>query len=277
MKNINIAFIGAGNLTRAIVGGLIIDKFDSQRLWVSNPSQTKLDFFSNQFGIHTTLDNCQAVKQADVVILAAKALRIPGICEEIKNSLSHHPLIISVAVGTTNLLLDKWLGSQYSIVRAIPNTPAVVGAGATGLYACSRVSEDQKNMAEAIFRSVGMSVWVEEENQLDWVCAVSGCGPGYMFLIMESIEEAVAKIGLVRKDWRLLIAQTMLGAARLALESDQSLAELRQHVASPKGTTEQAIRVLEEGKLRQLLAGAIEAAVHRAKEIEKLLTSSSES
>lgn len=273
MKNNRIAFIGAGNLTRAIVEGLIIDKFNPKNIWVANPSQPKLDFFATNYGVHTTLDNCQ-VLDADVVLLAAKSMKIPEICRQIKDSIkANQPLIISVAVGATHALLKKCLGEETAIVRAIPNTPAMVGAGATGLFAAPSVTSEQKNQAEEIFRAVGLTLWVEEEEQLDVLCAVSGCGPGYLFLVMEAIESATANLGLPEKYLRLLIAHTMLGAARLALESNQSLAELRQQVASPNGTTERAIKVLEEGKIRQLLADAIKAVIARTKEMEKILKS----
>ncbi len=273
MNNANITFVGAGNIARALISGLLAAGYDPQKIWATNPSLDKLDFFRQNFGIHTTQNNQEGVSYADIVILSVKTTVLAEVCKEIKELIAKKcSLVISIAVGPTDHLLQKWLGPHCTIVRAIPNVPALVGAGVTGLYAGENVRSVDRDLAEAIFRAVGVTLWVKEENQLDLICGISSSGPAYIFLIMESMEEAATKMGLSQKTARLLIAQTLLGSSRLALESEQSLVQLRKHVTSPKGTTEQALKVLEEGKIRQLLAEAIQAAVDRAKEITQLLT-----
>jgi pyrroline-5-carboxylate reductase len=272
MSNAVIAFAGSGNLTQALITGLLSNQYDPQKIWAADPDREKLQVLSQRFGVKTTQNNLEAIQQADVVLLAVKPVHLQTLCTEIKALvLQRRPLVISVAAGATIALLEKWLGSYATIVRAMPNTPAMVGAGATGLYADSAVTTAQKELAEVIFRAVGMTVWAADENQLDLICAVSGCGPGYIFLIMEAIEEAARQKGMNAQRSRLLTAQTFLGAAKLALESDHPLAELRRQVTSLKGATEKAVQILEQGGIRSLLADAIEGAAERCSEIAKEL------
>lgn len=268
MNNTAIAFLGAGNLTQALIAGLLYNQYDPKKIWASNPSTEKLDSLKQQFDVHTAQDNLQAIAQADVVVLAVKPVHIPALCAEIKAAiLQRRPLIISVAAGVTVALLEKWLGADTAIIRVMPNTPATVGSGATGLYAGRAAAPTQKDLAEMIFRTVGITLWMEEEDQLDVICAVSGCGPGYIFLIMESIAATAQQLGLPEAVARLLTAQTFLGSARLALESSLSLTELRRQVTSPKGATEQIVQKLEQGGIRDLLSAAIESAVQRCAQI----------
>jgi pyrroline-5-carboxylate reductase len=180
-------------------------------------------------------------------------------------------LIISIAAGVREASLDRWLGGNASIVRCMPNTPALVKTGATALHANNRVSPEQKSMAEAILRAVGVAVWVEQEELLDAVTALSGSGPAYFFLFMEAMEDAATELGLDKATARLLTQQTALGAARIAIESDDGPAELRRRVTSPGGTTEKAIEIFEGGSLRRLVLEAMKAANARAAELSKQL------
>ncbi|WP_243470187.1 pyrroline-5-carboxylate reductase, partial [Coxiella burnetii] len=221
-------------------------------------------------GVHTTQDNRQGALNADVVVLAVKPHQIKMVCEELKDILSETKiLVISLAVGVTTPLIEKWLGKASRIVRAMPNTPSSVRAGATGLFANETVDKDQKNLAESIMRAVGLVIWVSSEDQIEKIAALSGSGPAYIFLIMEALQEAAEQLGLTKETAELLTEQTVFGAARMALETEQSVVQLRQFVTSPGGTTEQAIKVLESGNLRELFIKALTAAVNRAKELSK--------
>ncbi len=177
------------------------------------------------------------------------------------------PLVISIAAGIRTPDLARWLGADTAIVRAMPNTPALVQSGATGLFANAHVRDQQRDLAETILRAVGLTLWVEQEDQLDLVTALSGSGPAYFFLVMEALQEAASKLGLPAETARLLALQTAFGASRMALESDEDAAALRQRVTSPGGTTEQALRVLEEGGLRNLMEQALTAAARRSREL----------
>ena len=180
-------------------------------------------------------------------------------------------LVVSIAAGISQDSLAEWLGNDMAIVRCMPNTPALVRTGATGLHANSRVNAEQKDLAENILRSVGIALWVDHESELDAVTAVSGSGPAYYFLLMEAMEQTALELGLSESTARLLIQQTALGAAKIALESHETPSELRQRVTSPGGTTQQAIKTFEEGGFSQLVSKALHAARDRSIEMSKEL------
>jgi pyrroline-5-carboxylate reductase len=180
-------------------------------------------------------------------------------------------LIISIAAGVREQFLQQWLGGEVSLVRTMPNTPAMIQAGATVLHAGPAVNEEQRNLAESIMRSVGLTRWVDEEDELDAVTALSGSGPAYFFLVMEAMEAAGVELGLDAETARLLTMQTALGAARMAMESRDSPALLRERVTSPGGTTESALQTFEDGDLRGLIKRALGSAHTRSKELSDLL------
>lgn len=265
METKNITFVGAGNMARAIIVGLLGMGYAPEKLTVSNPSKEKLDVFQQSFGVNVTSDNHEAVQDADVVVLSVKPHILPRVCEELKASfLKNQPLIISIAAGISTELLFRWLDPSLPIIRAMPNTPAAVSAGATGLFAADEVNDEQKDQAEALFRAVGVTVWVDTERHIDLITAISGSGPAYYFFVMEAMQETAARLGLSAEDARLLSLQTVLGAARMAMESQHDVSELRRSVTSPNGTTEAAIHVFESGNLKQLFNDAIQAAFDRA-------------
>lgn len=271
--NQTIAFIGAGNMARSLIGGLIADDYPAQAIIATDPLDSQRHALQQQFGIQTHSDNHQAVKQADVVVLAVK----PQIMHDVATDLAaiiqqHQPLVVSIAAGIRAATLDEWLGGQTAVVRCMPNTPALLQAGATGLYANSRVSAEQHQTAESIMRAVGLTIWVENETLLDSVTALSGGGPAYFFLVIEALENAGVAMGLERNQARLLALQTAFGAAKMALESDESPATLRTQVTSPKGTTEQAISTLQDGGLEALFTEALKAARGRCEELSNLLS-----
>lgn len=260
-----ITFIGAGNMGASLIGGLIQHGHPANRLMAADPSTEKLAELSTQFHLHTTTDNLEAVHHADVVILAVKPQAMHAVLTPLTGALqAKKPLVISIAAGLRESTLQAWMGGNLPIVRAMPNTPALIGHGATGLYANTFVTNAAHDLAESILRAVGITVWVDSETLMDAITAVSGSGPAYFFLMMEALQAAGEKAGLPEQTARLLTLQTALGAAAMALESDASLATLRQRVTSPGGTTERGVSVLEEHKLRDILNLTVEAARDRS-------------
>ena len=264
-----IAFIGACNMASALINGLLADKYPANNIYASDKDITQREQLASA-GIHTSEDNHYVIEQADVVILAVKPQILQSVCEEIKSIIQEKsPLIISIAAGINQSSLSQWLGSNTAIVRTMPNTPAMVQTGATGLYANSHVTEEQKNVAESILRAVGITQWLEEEKLIDVVTALSGSGPAYYFLFMEIMENTAIKMGLNKDTAHLLTLQTALGAAKMAFENPDNTAELRKKVTSPGGTTEAAINHLLEGDLPDLLSNAMKKAELRAIELSE--------
>ncbi|MET0007652.1 MAG: pyrroline-5-carboxylate reductase [Candidatus Thiodiazotropha sp. 6PLUC4] len=272
MKNDKITFIGGGNMATSLISGLIADEYDCNAITVSDPDTEKLSQLAARYGVTTEPDNEQAVQQAQIVVLAVKPQILESVAQNLAKTLQNSkPLIISIAAGITATDLDNWLGGDQAVVRSMPNTPAMIQSGATGLYASPGVSENQRNQAESILRAVGLTRWVENESLIDAVTAVSGSGPAYFFLVMEAIEESAKSMGLDEESARLLTLQTALGAARMAIESSDSPAMLRQKVTSPGGTTERALDILEKGGLRELFKDALQGAKERSHELSNLL------
>jgi pyrroline-5-carboxylate reductase len=217
-------------------------------------------------------NNNAIVNEVDIVVLAVKPQIMQTVAEQIAVNLQRkNLLVVSIAAGITQEKLSQWLGAEIAIVRCMPNTPALVRTGATALHANSYVSDEQKDLAENILRAVGISLWVKHESEMDAVTAVSGSGPAYFFLLMEAMEQTALELGLDEEMARLLIQQTALGSAKIALEADETPGELRRRVTSPGGTTEQAIKTFEEGGFTQLVSKALHAARDRSIELSKEL------
>ena len=228
MKTQQIGFIGGGNMASSLIGGLVSNDYPADKITVADLDADKLRYLNETFGVNTTLDSNSLVLQSDIVVLAVK---------------------------------------PQHMVRCMPNTPALVKTGATGLFANAQVGVEQKDQVESLMRAVGVAVWVAEEGDLDTVTALSGSGPAYFFMVMEALEAAAVDAGLDQKTAQLLTQETALGAAKMALESTESAAVLRQRVTSPGGTTERAIEVLEEQGLRAILQQALSAAKERSVEL----------
>lgn len=269
MTKVTIAIIGAGHMGISLLGGLIANHYPADNIFLADPDSEKLNRAKEHFDIHITTDNAQAIKKADVIIFAVKPNEVAQVAKELASLIQQHkPLVISIAAGIREGHIQYWLGEDaIPIVRAMPNTPALLGCGATGLYANQFVSTQQHSLAESIMRSVGLIVWIFDEKQMDVVTALSGSGPAYFYLIMEAMQEAGIALGLSHEVARLLTIQTAYGAARLALESEKTVTELRQQAMTPGGTTEQGIRTLEEKNIREIIASALNAAAKRANEI----------
>jgi pyrroline-5-carboxylate reductase len=271
-KNPVIAFIGGGNMAASLIGGLITDGWQADCIIASDPLPLQRETLRSQFSIHTSEDNIASVEQADIVVLAVKPQLMAEVAATIAGAVQQtRPLVISIAAGIRTADIDRWLGGDIALVRTMPNTPALVGSGATALYAVDRVSDEQRDKAESIMRAAGLALWVENEQDLDAVTAVSGSGPAYFFLVMEAMQAAAISHGLPEKTARLLTLETALGAARMALESNDTPAVLRERVTSPGGTTEAALRQLEQGDLRGLFQRALDAARDRATELADIL------
>lgn len=271
MKDQVIGFIGGGNMASSLVGGLLMDGFAAQNLWVADPSTEKLTRLEKR-GVNTTTHNPLVAEKADVVVFAVKPQNMREAVEGVSAEINRHkPLLVSIAAGIRTEALSRWLNYPAAIVRCMPNTPALVQSGATALYANAQVSAEQRNTAESVMRAVGLTVWVEEEGLLDTVTALSGSGPAYFFLLMEAMEKAACQLGLDPRAARLLTQQTALGAAKLALESNESPAELRKRVTSPGGTTQKALEVFERADLSASVFEALRAAKERSIELSNEL------
>ncbi|MGE3919525.1 MAG: pyrroline-5-carboxylate reductase [Gammaproteobacteria bacterium] len=265
-----IAFIGAGNMASSLIGGLVDDNYPAENIIVTDQSKEKSQALAGLYGIQVANDNISAVKKANIIVLCVKPQVMKSVVTEIANHINSEQCIISIAAGTKIDSISEWLGKKASIIRCMPNTPALIKCGATGMFANDLVTKEQKMEAESILRAVGVIVWLKQESQLDIVTAVSGSGPAYFFLLMEICEQVGLRLGLPADCVHLLVLQTALGAAKMALESDSSVATLRQQVTSPGGTTEAALRTLEEGNIRALVSDAIKHAKIRSEELSKI-------
>lgn len=270
--NATICFIGAGNMSRSLIGGLVASGYPADKLCAADPSTASCQQFSEHLGIHCYADNLDAVERADILVLAVKPQQLQAVCEPLAQAVQQrHPLVISVAAGVTTEAINRWLGGDIAIVRTMPNTPALIQAGATGLFANAQVSEQQRDDAEHILRAAGLTLWVTNEAELDAVTALSGSGPAYFFLFMEAMENAAQTLGLDAKTARLLTLQTAFGASKMALESTDDCATLRRKVTSPNGTTERAIQQFEQDELGAIVKRAMQAAHQRAQALAQEL------
>ncbi len=268
MKNSSVTFIGCGNMGRSLIGGLIANGLSVNSITGTDLNAEQRQATASQYNIEVLEDNQQAIKDADVVVLAVKPQSMQDALESIKAPLSlEKPLLISIAAGIKLSDLGKWAGKDLAIVRAMPNTPALIQAGATALCANKYTNNTQRDLAETIMRSVGLALWLKDENLMDAVTALSGSGPAYYFLIMEVMEKAATQLGLPQEQARILTLQTAFGAAKMALESNHDAASLRKQVTSSGGTTEQALNVLMNGDIEGLFREALEAAKKRSAEL----------
>ena len=259
-------------MASSLISGLIDSGHSPRQIWVSDINSDALQNLAANLNVNITTDNETVINESDVVVLAVKPQVLREVAENAAASIrKKQALVVSIAAGITQKSLSKWLGEDVAIVRCMPNTPALVLTGATGLYANANVNEEQRDLAENILRSVGVCLWVDQESELDVVTAVSGSGPAYYFLLMEAMEKAALELGMPERTARLLVQQTALGAAKIALESAESPEQLRRRVTSPGGTTERAIETFVQGGFSELVAKAIHAARDRSIEMSEQL------
>mgnify|MGYP000645745602 CR=1 FL=1 len=261
-------------MAASLIGGLLADGHDPAALQVMEPDPERRQWLGSHFGISCNEPSAEQPAQCDILVLAVKPQLMASVAAQWSDFVqSREPVVVSIAAGIRTGDLARWLGGYPVIVRAMPNTPALIQAGATGLYACDAVNADGRAGAEAVLRAAGLTLWVDDEELLDSITAISGSGPAYFFLFMEALQHAGVSLGLEEKSARLLTLQTALGAARMALESNSDLAELRRQVTSPGGTTEQAIRQFTDDDLSAVVQRAAKAAARRAKELADQLGS----
>ncbi|WP_448725483.1 pyrroline-5-carboxylate reductase [Pseudomonas farris] len=270
MSKTRIAFIGAGNMAASLIGGLRAKGLDAAQIRASDPGEETRARVSAEHGIEVFAENAEAIQGVDVIVLAVKPQAMKAVCEAIRPSLKPNQLVVSIAAGITCASMNNWLGAQ-PIVRCMPNTPALLRQGVSGLYATGEVSAEQRQQAEELLSAVGIALWLEEEQQLDAVTAVSGSGPAYFFLLIEAMTAAGVKLGLPADIAAQLTVQTALGAAHMAVASDVDAAELRRRVTSPAGTTEAAIKSFQAGGFEALVEKALGAAAHRSAEMAEQL------
>ena len=272
MTQPTVTFIGGGNIARAIYGGLLDSGFSATNLWVVDPSATAQDK-ARQAGIEHVFDSAPGeALLADLIVLAIKPQITKAALQPLLGRLATHSLVLSIVAGINAESLAALLGLSDTgrIIRCMPNTPALVGEGMTGLYASRDVgSAEGKALAERVMSSVGQCVWVENESDLDVVTAISGSGPAYFFLFIESLTDAAIALGMNGESASKLALQTALGASRLASLSNEDAATLRKNVTSPGGTTEQAIQAFEASDIRGIVAQATKAAARRSVELSR--------
>ncbi|CAC9953489.1 Pyrroline-5-carboxylate reductase (EC 1.5.1.2) [uncultured Gammaproteobacteria bacterium] len=262
-----IGFIGAGNMAYAIMSGLINNGTSAKQIKLSDTNEALLSLRKDEFNLEVFTDNVKLVTHCDVIVLAVKPQVLSTVCHQLENTLKTGTLIISIAAGVRARDIDRWLGGNQSIVRTMPNTPALLNQGVTGLFANESVTDLQKQLAGDILDSVGQSLWVEEELMLDAVTALSGSGPAYFFLMIESMANAGVALGLDEQTAQKLSIQTALGASMMASTSGDSAHELRAKVTSPNGTTQAAIDSFQDQNFDVMVAHAMRAAFDRAGEL----------
>jgi pyrroline-5-carboxylate reductase len=266
-----IAFIGGGNMGRSLIGGLLAKGAEPARIVVADPYAPALESLRTQYNVQTVTNNADAVRDADVVLLAVKPQQLRTVVSELRELISGKPpLLISIAAGVLATDIQRWAGG-VPVVRCMPNRPALQGCGVTALYADGQVSEANRTLAEQILAAVGATLWVNRESDLDTVTAISGSGPAYFFLLIEMLEATGQALGLSAEVARKLAVETAYGSGCMARESSDSPATLRQQVTSKGGTTEAALKHLEANNVRAIFSQAVTAAAERSAQLAKEL------
>jgi len=266
--NYTAAFIGGGNMGGALIRGLIAKGMPADRISVGEAVQARRIALADELGVHVSADNREIVEGADLVVLAVKPQDMATTVRVLAPGLARRrPLVLSIAAGIRVADIQGWCGPGIAVVRAMPNRPALNNAGASALYAPAGLTPEQRKLAEDALAAVGTAVWVNEEDALDVVTALSGSGPAYFFLLAELMTDAAVNLGLARESAQELAIQTLFGSGRMARDSDGDLARLRAEVTSKGGTTEAALRVLDASDLRGIVAAALQAATDRGREM----------
>ena len=260
-------------MTSSLIGGLISAGVSASTITVSEPNPERNQALKKQFHVNTVSDNEQLLN-CEIIVLAVKPQLLKTVCQQLAcqqsdTSETNHPLFISIAAGIRSTDIERWLtnnhaSNSHAIVRCMPNTPSLVQTGASGVFANAKVNKEQKAQATKIMEAVGIVIWVNKEEELDAVTAVSGSGPAYYFLMMEAMQQAGEDLGLSAETAKQLVLQTALGAARMAIENAETTKTLRQQVTSKGGTTEQAILSFQSADFNQIVYNALKAAKDRS-------------
>jgi pyrroline-5-carboxylate reductase len=262
-----IGFIGAGNMAEAMIRGLVRgNHVSADRIAASDPRQERLDELRTEYGIQVTMHNREVVQRCGLIVLSVKPQIMDKVLRDVGDQIKPGTLVVSVAAGVDTETIEEAVPEGVRVVRAMPNTPAMVGAGATAISPGKHASEADLATAKAMFDAVGITV-VLDESLLDAVTGLSGSGPAYIFLILEALADAGVKVGLSRRNAQRLAAQTVMGSAKLLLETDEHPGRLKDMVTSPGGTAIAGLHTLEEGGLRTTLINAVETATKRAREL----------
>lgn len=267
MRPRTLAFLGGGNMGEAMLKGLLNARFaEPQQLLVADINRQRVEYLERTYGVRGAVTNREAVAEADVIILAVKPQNLPELLQDIREELDPTKLVISIAAGVPLRTIEEIVKKELRLIRTMPNTPALVQEAATALARGAFASEEDLKLAEQIFASVGKTI-VIEENLMDAVTGLSGSGPAYVFLFIEAMADSGVKMGLTRQASLLLSAQTVLGAARLLLETNEHPGRLKDMVCSPGGTAIVGLHTLEQGGLRTTIINAVEAATKRSIEL----------
>lgn len=265
-----IGFIGGGNMAQAMIGGLVATGLPAKLILVSDPTASQRELVSHRYSVQTLKDNAQLAEAVDVLVLAVKPQVMASVAKELRASVQRkRPLVVSIAAGIEISSLQSWLGDDLAIVRAMPNSPCLIRHGITALHANPATSNSRRAQAQQILEAVGAVIWLQQEELIDAVTAVSGSGPAYFFLFMEAIEHSARLLGLPMEVAWALALHTGAGATRMALESGQDLSQLRKNVTSPGGTTAAALQIFEEAGLRDIVDRALTSARDRGREIAR--------
>ena len=265
-----ITFLGGGNMAAALIGGLVKQGFSAAAIQAIEPFEEARERLTASFGTRCTPTADASALNCEVLVLSVKPQQMKEALAPLAGKLTNQ-LVISIAAGLRLSDISRWLGGHGQLVRAMPNTPALISAGVTGLYAAPAVSLEQKQAAERILKAVGSTLWVDDEARIDAVTAVSGSGPAYVFYFIEALRDAALELGFEADAAQHLALDTFLGSARLAAQSAEDVAVLRQRVTSKGGTTEQALLSLDRDQVKAAVARAVKAAEARGKELGELL------
>lgn len=265
-NNLRIGFIGGGNMATALIGGLVGKLTAGANIHVVDPNPDALQKLHKQFGVTTAQQVDAAVAKSDVIVLSVKPQQMKEVVAQLQPHVSSQ-LVLSIAAGIRAVDLSRWLNGYSAIVRTMPNTPALIGKGITGMAAMAGVSQDQRDAADAIMRAVGATVWLNDEALIDPVTAISGSGPAYVFYFIEAMQQAAQEMGLSAEQGTQLAIATFVGASQLAAQSTEPVSVLRDRVTSKGGTTYAALMSMDASGVKQAIATALKAAAARGKEL----------
>ena len=266
-----IGFIGAGNMAYALIKGLLNNGFDANQINISDPNEELLRNRESELKVTTYSDNASLLSNSDVIFFAVKPQVLSSVCLELKGVVKSKHLFVSIVAGIRSSDINRWLGGNFALIRTMPNTPALFQSGVTGLFANEVVDNEQKSLVESILSSVGECFWVNEEKLIDAITAISGSGPAYFFLLMESMKQAGMALGLDEETANSLSIQTAYGASLMANKTGKDSRTLRSEVTSPNGTTQSAIESFQDQNFEGIVANATRAAYDRARELSNEL------
>ena len=266
-----IGFIGAGNMAYALIKGLLNNGFDASQINISDPNEELLLNRESELKVTTYSDNTSLLSNSDIIFFAVKPQVLSSVCLELKGIVKSKHLFVSIVAGIRSSDINRWLGGNFALIRTMPNTPALFQSGVTGLFANEVVDNEQKTLVESILSSVGECFWVNEEKLIDAITAISGSGPAYFFLLMESMKQAGMALGLDEETANSLSIQTAYGASLMANKTGKDSRTLRSEVTSPNGTTQSAIESFQDQNFEGIVANATRAAYDRARELSNEL------